>query len=123
MTAPRSLRGRTAYLAGLAAEAAVERLYAGRGCAIVARRWRGSRGEIDLVARDGGTLVFVEVKAAGSRDRAAEALSPAQVARLFGAAAEYLAREPAGQDTPARFDVALVDGQGRIEILPNALIG
>ena len=47
-------------------------------------------------------------------------LSPARWQRIWSAASEFLAGEPAGQDTPARFDVALVDGQGRIEIIENA---
>jgi putative endonuclease len=42
------------------------------------------------------------------------------MARICTAASEYLAQEPLGQLTPVRFDVALVDGAGRIEILENA---
>jgi putative endonuclease len=42
------------------------------------------------------------------------------MARIYAAAAEFLAGEPNGALTPARFDVALVDGFGRIEVLENA---
>ncbi len=42
------------------------------------------------------------------------------MARIYASASVFLAGEPAGQDTPSRFDVALVDGQGRIEIIENA---
>jgi len=51
---------------------------------------------------------------------AAEHLTERQMARIYGAASEFIGNEPAGQLTPCRIDVALVDGQGRIEILENA---
>jgi len=41
--------------------------------------------------------------------------------RLQDAAAEFLGGQPAGLDTPARFDVALVDGQGRVAVIENVL--
>ena len=53
--------------------------------------------------------------------RAAERLSQAQMQRIWNSASEFLAGEPAGQDTDVRFDVALVDGQGCIRIIENAL--
>ncbi len=82
---------------------------------------RGKGGEIDLITRDGEGFVFVEVKKSRSHARAAERLSMRQIRRLYDAAAEFLAQCPRGLNTLARFDVALVDGNGRIEILENAL--
>lgn len=117
----RKIRGATAYQAGLAAEGAVERFYEQRGQAIAARRWRGRAGEIDLIARDGAGVIFIEVKQSHSHDAAASHLTPRQIARIYAAASEFLAGLPEGQLTPARFDVALVDGMGRIEILENAI--
>jgi len=116
----RADRGRTAYHAGQAAEGSVARIYERGGRPIVARRWRGMGGEIDLVARDGAEVIFIEVKCSSTHARAAERLGPRQMARIYAAAGEFLAGEPLGQLTPARFDVALVDGQGRVEILENA---
>lgn len=87
---------------------------------ITARRWRGQGGEIDIVARDGEGVIFIEVKAARTHARAAERLGRAQQLRIYEAAAEFLAGEPRGSLTEARFDVALVDATGRIEILENA---
>ncbi|MDR0810278.1 MAG: YraN family protein [Gemmobacter sp.] len=113
-------RGAAAWHRGAAAEVCVERVYERDGCAIAARRWRGRGGEIDLVARDGAGVIFIEVKAGRTHAAAAARLGERQMARIFAAAAEYLAGEPLGQLTPARFDVALVDGQGRVEILENA---
>jgi putative endonuclease len=45
------------------------------------------------------------------------------MARIYGAASEFIAGEPAGQLTPVRFDVALVDGSGQIRVIENAFAG
>lgn len=116
----RRLRGKTAYLSGLAAEDSVLRRYSDCGHAVAARRWRGAGGEIDLIFRKGAELVFVEVKQSRSFARAAERVTRRQMERVYTAASEFLAGEPAGLDTQTRFDVALVDGAGRIDILENA---
>lgn len=114
------MRGSRAFHAGYAAEEQVAQFYARSGRPVCARRWRGRSGEIDLVAREGDTLVFIEVKQSRSHARAAESLSRRQMGRISRAASEFLAREPRGQATECRFDVALVDGSGCIEILENA---
>jgi putative endonuclease len=110
-----------AHLSGAAAEDRVAAELTRRGLAVVARRWRGASGEIDLICRQGPVTVFVEVKSAASFDAAAQSLLPRQIARIRAAACEYVASLPAGQDSEMRFDVALVDGVGRIEVLENAL--
>jgi len=115
------MSGALSYHAGVSAEDQVARLYEGRGMKIEHRRWRGKGGELDLVARDGDGFVFIEVKKSGSHASAAERLSSRQIGRLFAAASEFLAGSARGLDTQSRFDVALVDGIGRIEILENAL--
>lgn len=115
------MSGSVSYHAGLSAEDQVARDYQRRGYPVAAHRWRGAGGEIDLVAQDGDGFVFVEVKKSRSHARAAERLSMRQIRRLYDAAAEFLAQCPRGLNTLARFDVALVDGNGRIEILENAL--
>lgn len=116
----RSGIGSKAYYSGLAAEETVARQYHRSGSGIVARRWRGKSGEIDLIARDGDAVVFVEVKAAATHEQAAQRLGAPQQRRIYGAAAEFLAGQPLGALTPARFDVALVNRAGQIEILKNA---
>ena len=113
--------GAVSYRAGLAAEEAVARRYAGEGASLAARRWRGRSGEIDLVVRDrDGNTVFIEVKQSRSHAEAALHLGERQMRRIWSAASEFLAGEPLGQATPSRFDVALVDGQGLIEVIENA---
>ena len=116
----RAIRGKLAYEAGRAAEGSVEQLYMRGGREIIARRWRGAGGEIDLVARDGPEVIFIEVKKSDTHAHAAEHLGRHQMARIYAAASEFLAGEPMGQLTPMRFDVALVDGVGVIEIVENA---
>ncbi|MCV6584809.1 MAG: YraN family protein [Marinibacterium sp.] len=117
----RKLRGQRAHYAGQAAEHVVAADYARRGCQLAHQRWRGPAGEIDLIARDGATVIFIEVKQARDFDRAAQSLSARQCARLAVSAEAFLADEPAGSLTEARFDVALVNGAGALHILENAI--
>ena len=114
------LAGQRSYLAGLAAEEQVASHYTRMGRAVCARRWRGQGGEIDLVARDGGELVFIEVKQSRTHHDAAMHLTDGQMRRIWNTANEYLAGEPTGLMTQMRFDIALVDGLGRIEVIENA---
>ena len=116
----RHRRGERAHLGGAAAEDSVARHYARRGREIAERRWRGTGGEIDLVACDGDGLIFVEVKRARTTSEAACRLTERQIARIVSAASEYLGRMPLGQLTPVRFDLALVDGAGHVEVVENA---
>ena len=115
------MTGQVSYLAGVAAEDSVADLYRRRGAVIAAERWRGQGGELDLIARDGDDVIFIEVKKSKTHGQAASHLSDRQIARLYAAASEFLADEPNGQLTPARFDVALVDATGQIDLLENAL--
>lgn len=95
------------------------------GYAIVAQRYRTRRGEIDIVARDGLTLVFVEVKARAdaSCGTASEAITRRKRHQLARMAADYLARHRLS-DVSVRFDVVTIDGAGgqaqQIEIVRNA---
>ena len=116
----RGMRGVVAWHRGMAAEETVARHYSETGREIAARRWRGLFGEIDLIAREGEEVVFIEVKSASTHARAAERLSRRQQLRIYGAAEEFLAGEPRGMLTISRFDVALVDASGRIEVIENA---
>jgi putative endonuclease len=113
-------RGRLAHLAGAMAEENVARYQAARGIEVLDRRWRGKAGEIDLICRQDNCLVFVEVKQAQSHDLAAARLSKTQQTRICRAAEEFSATVPSGQMSEMRFDVALVDRAGRVEMLENA---
>lgn len=106
--------------AGWAAEDQVARHYEDRGEPVCLRRWRGTAGEIDLIARDGEKVIFIEVKQSGTHEAALAHLGPRQMQRIWNAAAEFLAGEPAGQLTEVRLDVALVDGAGHVKLIRDA---
>jgi putative endonuclease len=114
------MSGARSFHAGLAAEDAVARMYVQAGRDLAARRWRGKSGEIDLIARDGPIVIFIEVKQSSTHADAALHLTQRQFDRIYRAAAEFIADEPAGSLTEVRFDVALVDGTGAVHILENA---
>ena len=116
----RAQKGSMSYHAGLAAEGRIAQDYARRGFALARQRWRGKSGEIDLIVRDGDGLIFVEVKQSRDFERAALALGAAQMRRLYRSAEEYLGTQPNGSLTEVRFDVALVNGHGEMNIIENA---
>ena len=95
-----------------------------RGYAIVARRYRRRGGELDIVARDGPTLVFVEVKARGSVafGDGAEAVTALKRRRIAHLALDYVARHRL-HGCPCRFDVVTVRLDGEkpvVEVITNA---
>ena len=102
---------------GQAGEVAAVRYLERRGLVILARNLRSRRGEIDLLARDGATLVFVEVKA--RRDRGGDppeaSVDARKRARLVRLALGYLATRRRGEQS-CRFDVVGVslDQDGRV---------
>ncbi len=95
-----------------------------RGYAILDRRYRTRFGEIDIIARDGATLVFVEVKArlTGEFGGAAHAVTAWKQRRVARMAVDYLARRRL-HDCPCRFDVVAIDFERagpRVTVYPNA---
>lgn len=116
----RQARGRLAHLSGAMAEDAVSRRLVAAGLHVLARRWRGAAGEIDMICKDGECLVFVEVKQGRTLAEAGQRLGRRQMDRICAAANEYCADLPDGALTEMRFDVALVDALGQVEILQNA---
>lgn len=95
-----------------------------RGYVILARRYRRRSGELDIIARDGATLVFVEVKA--RQDHAfgagAEAVIALKRRRMARVAIEYMLHQHIGE-CPCRFDVVSIhldDGVAAIEVFQNA---
>jgi putative endonuclease len=90
------------------------------GYRVVARNFRSPVGEIDLVVRRGRVLAFVEVKTRLLLADAAEAIRPAQQARIRNAAAAFLARHPALAELDLRFDAVLVPPGRLPQHLPDA---
>jgi putative endonuclease len=103
-------RYRAARDLGRRAEDEAARYLEGRGLRLVARSFRARGGEIDLIAQDGATLVFVEVKARASLSwgRPSEAVGPVKRARMVTAARLFLMRRGARPEPPCRFDVVEV---------------
>lgn len=85
-----------------------------RGMEIVERNFRARGGEIDVVARDGDVLAFVEVRfrEEDGHGLPEETVGPAKRRRIAAAARAYLATVPPDSWKEARFDVAAVDGSG-----------
>ncbi len=117
---PRRLRGRHAYLSGVSAEDRVARECTRRGWRHLESRWRGVGGEIDLIFQDEDVFVFCEVKKARSFDEAVSRLRPAQIRRICAAAEEYLGNCPNGLLSEVRFDLAVMNETGQVDIIENA---
>lgn len=84
----------------------------GKGLQILERNYRCKKGEIDLIAREDGTYVFLEVKyrkGEGS-GHPAEAVDERKQKRISGSALWYLIEQGA-LEAPCRFDVIAVDGE------------
>lgn len=95
--------------AGARAEAIAAEFLEARGLSIIARNWRCHCGEIDLIARDDETLVFVEVRLRRRSEfgGAAASITATKQARLTASAQLYLAR--LRRLPPCRFDAVLLD--------------
>jgi putative endonuclease len=95
-----------------------------RGYAILARRYRRRTGELDIIARDGPTVVFIEVKARDGRKfgDAVDGITGLKRRRMTRVALEYLVRHRL-TDCPCRFDVVSIhmeNEQPVIELYQNA---
>ncbi len=99
---------------GDAGEHAVAEWYRARGYDVVDRNWRVRDGEIDVIARRAGVVVFCEVKTRRSDafGLPAEAVTARKQARLRGLAMQWLAQRRVRADD-LRFDVASVRPDGR----------
>ena len=97
-----------AHFTGLSAESRAAAFLVAKGYRIVARRFRSPVGEVDIVARRRGVLVFIEVNARSSLDGAAFSLLPRQQQRIAAAAGAWLAAHPEDAESNIRFDAVLV---------------
>ena len=119
-------RRRKAEISGRRAEAIAAWYLRLKRYRILARRYRTPVGEIDLIARRGRTIAFVEVKLRPSEAEAIEAVRPSAARRIVRAADYWLAAHPAATGLDLRFDLmvavpgrfprhvrAAFDGNGR----------
>jgi putative endonuclease len=106
---------------GRDAEAMAAAFLRARGLTILERNYRCRLGEIDLVAREGGTTVFVEVRqrASSAFGGAAASITSAKRLKLLRAARHYMSRLRTLPE--CRFDALLIEGEPpQIEWIRNA---
>ena len=92
-----------------------------QGYEILKRNFRCPAGEVDLIARDGEYLCFIEVKYRGEEEAGTpeEAVDGKKQRRISGAALHYLMRQGLADTTPCRFDVVGIR-PGQIRVIKNA---
>jgi putative endonuclease len=112
---------------GRAGESLAARELERRGYRLLTRNWRCPAGEIDLIAEQGDTLVFVEVRTRRGDERGTpqESITPAKQAKLIEVALTYL-QQQAAEDRDWRIDVVAVElsprGElRRIDVIENAI--
>lgn len=98
----------TSHQRGLRAELWAAWLLRAKGYRILAKRYKTPGGEIDLVARRGNTIAFVEVKARGNHTAAAESIHMRNRQRVVRAAQYYLGVHPEFAHLTVRFDALLL---------------
>jgi len=111
---------KTTVEVGACAETAATRILTAHGYRIVERNYRCKAGELDVIARDGDVLVFVEVRSRGDGEHgdAAEMVDRRKQRQVARVAAFYLVeREPDYED--CRFDVVAITGD-RVELFQDA---
>ncbi len=119
MSIDRHHRGKRSWKRGKYAESLSAWILRFKGYSILHKRYRSPLGEIDLIATRGNTLVFVEVKARESLEKAIHAISFYQQERLKKAVQHYLMRYPTTQQV--RFDAMLVSSRALPVHLKNIL--
>ncbi|HEY8384825.1 MAG TPA: YraN family protein [Porticoccaceae bacterium] len=102
-----ALRRAAPSVAGHAAEQAAVDFLRSHGVAIEARNAASRRGEIDIVARDGDLLLFIEVRLRSNPrfGSGAASVDPRKQQRLISAASYYLVKHYGSRPPPCRFDV------------------
>lgn len=110
---------------GAATEDRALQFLRGRGLQLIARNWRCKAGELDLVMRDGDTVVVTEVRGRSRPEfgSAAETVNGRKQQRILRATRLLLARRRDLADRPLRFDIVAIDGQGEIQWLQGAFEG
>ena len=92
-----------------------------RGGKVLAHRWRWKRGEIDLIAIESNTLLFIEVKTRNRSNLDADgllAITPQKQTKIINTAQLFLVKHPHLADYPCRFDVAIVRHQPLNRAIP-----
>lgn len=108
MNPPPDIRRSRAYNRGLSAEFLCVWMLRAKGYRILARRYRGPAGEIDIIARRGRLIAAIEVKARASLTEALESVSKRQQKRIMQTLLYFQSRHPRLAGLDYRFDVMWV---------------
>jgi putative endonuclease len=103
-----SRKRRSAYLWGLRAETLAAVALRLKGWKLLARRYKAGNGEIDIIARKGDTIAFIEVKARATREAALAAITARGQRRIAAAARVWQAGREDTDAVTLRFDAVLV---------------
>lgn len=118
------MRGKTTVnrrAKGAAYETLAAKYLESLGYDILARNYYGRRGELDLIAQEGGILVFIEIKYRknGTAGQPWEAVDKRKQFRMVNTAKEYMMEKHLSMQTPCRFDVVSILGR-EITLYKNA---
>jgi putative endonuclease len=115
---------KTTFEQGVRAEESALRLLQKKGFTLISARYKTAYGEIDLLMRDGNTIVAVEVKYRKNETDAFECLSAKQQERIQNALLYYLSEnniiESGANSSLLRFDVVLISPGVKITHIQNA---
>lgn len=119
----RTRQRRRAHALGLSAEMKAAWALRLAGWRILKSRYKTKIGEIDLIAKKGQTVTFIEVKARKTREDALAAITPASQRRIVKAARQFIAEHPKAVFFTLRFDVMIVRPWRWPERITNAFEG
>lgn len=108
------------YQKGLLAEKLAALFLMAKGYRILARRYKTPVGEIDLIARRGNTIAFIEVKARERLPDALECITPSMKSRIGRAALHFLSSRPEFSNCVLRFDLIALAPPFHLRHLDNA---
>ena len=113
------LKKQAAYRKGLTAELEAEMLLRKAGWQILDRRYKTRQGEIDLIAEQDQTIVFVEVKARRGVEEGLFAITPRAQKRIANAAREWVSHNDDVIGKTLRFDAVILPKRGGAQHFPN----
>lgn len=111
MPAPSNSKKKQAEARGRLAEIVAVLFLVLKGYRILATRFRAAGGEIDIVARQRGVLIFVEVKQRPTTEDARLAVTTTNQRRIKSAADAWLAKRARRSDVPLRYDIIAISPQ------------
>ncbi len=118
-TRSRLVTKQAAYRKGLRAELKAEVLLRKAGWQILERRYKTKQGEIDLIAEQDQTIVFVEVKARRGTEEGLYAITPRSQKRIANAAREWVSLHSDMVGKTLRFDAVILPQRGEAQHFPN----